>query len=79
MLEIGVPSGFEPDIMSTGSVRDLKKIEPKDRQVVMYFDQVGITMVLLFSFSFDFSVFNIMISLCLYAYLDIQGMTLHVY
>lgn len=38
--EIGIPSGFEADRESIGKVRGLKRSEPGDRKLILYFDEV---------------------------------------
>ncbi|XP_041357546.1 CD109 antigen-like [Gigantopelta aegis] len=43
--EIGIPSGFEPDVSSIGDVAGIKRVERRGRNVVVYFDEIGPTSV----------------------------------
>ena len=40
--EFGIPSGFEADLESIEKVVEIKRVESKDRKLVLYFNQVKI-------------------------------------
>ncbi len=41
VMEISIPTGFEPDVSSIGNIVGLKRIERRGRKVVVYFDKVS--------------------------------------
>ncbi|KAL3880815.1 hypothetical protein ACJMK2_033022, partial [Sinanodonta woodiana] len=41
--EFGVPTGFEADLESIGTVLGLKKTETQNRKVILYFDEISTT------------------------------------
>ncbi|XP_067660553.1 CD109 antigen-like [Haliotis asinina] len=45
--ELGIPSGFEADLDTLTKLNTLKRIEPENRKVVLYFDEIGTTPVCL--------------------------------
>ncbi|XP_046569098.1 CD109 antigen-like [Haliotis rubra] len=45
VMEISIPSGFDPDMTSMGNVAGLKRFERRGRIVVVYFDEIGTTSI----------------------------------
>ncbi|XP_046369854.2 CD109 antigen-like [Haliotis rufescens] len=45
VMEISIPSGFDPDMTSVGNVAGLKRLERRGRNVVVYFDEIGTTSI----------------------------------
>ncbi|XP_048243994.1 CD109 antigen-like [Haliotis rufescens] len=45
VMEISIPSGFDPDMTSIGNVAGLKRVERRGRNVVVYFDEIGTTSI----------------------------------
>ncbi|XP_021378251.1 CD109 antigen-like isoform X3 [Mizuhopecten yessoensis] len=41
--EVGVPTGFAPDVESIGKMATLKKTETENRKVILYFDEITTT------------------------------------
>nr|ADA77514.1 thioester-containing protein-C [Azumapecten farreri] len=41
--EVGVPTGFAPDVESIGKIATLKKTETENRKVILYFDEITTT------------------------------------
>ncbi|KAH3871688.1 hypothetical protein DPMN_034899 [Dreissena polymorpha] len=41
--EFGIPSGFEADLESIKQVVEIKRVESKDRKLVLYFNQITCT------------------------------------
>ncbi|OWF38489.1 CD109 antigen-like [Mizuhopecten yessoensis] len=41
--EVGVPTGFAPDLESIGKIATLKKTEMENRKVILYFDEITTT------------------------------------
>ncbi len=40
VMEISIPSGFEPDMTAIGNVAGIKRTERRGRNVVVYFNEV---------------------------------------
>ncbi|XP_046569097.1 CD109 antigen-like [Haliotis rubra] len=45
VIEVSIPSGFDPDMTSMGNVAGLKRFERRGRNVVVYFDEIGTTSI----------------------------------
>ncbi|XP_046569079.1 CD109 antigen-like [Haliotis rubra] len=45
VMEISIPSGFDPDMTSMGNVAGLKRFERRGTNVVVYFDEIGTTSI----------------------------------
>ncbi|XP_046569083.1 LOW QUALITY PROTEIN: CD109 antigen-like [Haliotis rubra] len=45
VMEISIPSGFDPDMTSIGNIAGLKRFERRGRNVVVYFDEIGTTSI----------------------------------
>ena len=43
--EVGIPSGFTPDMTSIGNVAGIKRSEQRGRYVDIYFDKVKIKLI----------------------------------
>lgn len=43
--QVGIPSGFAPDMSSIGNVAGLKRVEQRGRVLDVYFDKVRTTTV----------------------------------
>lgn len=55
--EVGIPSGFAPDMSSVGNVAGLKLVEQRGRFVDVYFDTVSI-LVAFIVYCSTFSMLN---------------------
>ena len=51
--EVGIPSGFAPDMTSVGNVAGIKKAEQRGRFLDIYFDQVQFPQTHSYGVSFD--------------------------